>query len=670
MNLHIDFETRSELDLKERGLYNYARHPSTYVWCMGYAFDDEEPSIWTPDLPCPQWVAKHVTTGGAVFAHNAPFELAIWNNVLVPLGWPELKPEQTYCTMAMCYAMALPGALEDAAMALGLPQRKDKEGRALMLKMARPISPGKWKDDLESRLRLYAYCTQDVVVERAIHSRLLPLSDYERRVWLLDYKINQRGIKVDVESARAGITLTESVKARLDKEMGAATGGAAQTCSALIPIKEWLADHGLPEALEGLDKSVVIEALDRDDLAPEVKQVLTLRQEAGKASTAKFSQMVNLAGEDGRLRNAFQYYGANTGRWAGRGVQLHNLPRNTPPAEVVDAVLGHVRNGDYEFVDAVYGAPLSILSRCLRGFFVPEQGHVLIGGDFASIEGRGVAWFCGEEWKLKAFREADAGTGPGIYELAYGRMYNVPPASVKNPSHERQIGKVAELALGYQGGIGAFQTMAKTYEVHVTDEQADEFKVLWRAAHPKVVATWYELQRAAIAAVSNPGKVYGAGYGSRGVKFKMVGSFLFCLLPSESTLCYPYPKILPGEYGEQLTYMTVPPQDGVKKGKIIDDPLNAPRWARMSAHGGSLLQNITERICRDLLVDSMLRLDNRQACIGMHVHDEIVIESGLVGVEREEARKHMENIMRGAPGWAKDFPLYAKCELMSRYGKG
>ena len=661
-NLHIDFETFSALDLLEVGLHNYARHPSTGAWCMAWAIDDGEVCIQTPDKPLHSAVRKHIEYGGAVYAHNAPFELEIWNEVMARrYGWPLLFPEHTYCTMTMSYAMAMPGKLDDTAMALGIAQRKDKEGHALMLKMAR--ADGRvW--DLESRLRLYAYCQQDVVVERELHKRLMPLSAYERRVWLMDYDINQRGIRADIESAKAGVALTEVVKARLDKEMGLATGGAAQTCTALIPIKQWLAERGLPEALEGLDKTDVINALNNPALSPEVKRVLTLRQEAGKASTAKLAPMIAIAGEDNRLRGMHQYHGANTGRWAGRKVQVHNFPRDVPPAETVENVLRHVRDGDYEFIDAVYGAPLSMLSRCLRGFLVPAPGHVLINGDFANVEGRGVAWFCGEEWKLKAFREADAGTGPGIYELAYARMYGVPAASVKNPSQERQIGKVAELALGYQGGVGAFQTMAKTYKVDVTDEQADEFKRLWRAAHPAVVNTWYELQRAAIAAVKTPNTAYGAGYGSRGVKFKMVGSFLWCLLPSGRALCYPYPKILPGEYGEQLTYMTVPPQDGHKKGKIIDDPLNAPRWARMSTYGGSLLENIVQGFCRDLLADCMLRLDN----VVMHVHDEIVAEAPI-DEKLEYWRAGMEVVMGTAPAWAKDFPLYAKCDIMTRYGQ-
>src|SRR5690606_9535547 len=306
--------------------------------------------------------------------------------------------------------------------------------------------------------RLYEYCKQDVRVERELHKRLMPLSEQERRIWLLDYHINQRGVAIDRPSVEAAISMAETLKADYDRQMAEATGGAVETCSALIPLKEWLAERGLPEPRDGLDKQTVVDLMARDDLTPEVRLVLTLRQEAAKASTAKLTPMVKVAGEDDRLRNLFQYHGAATGRWAGRKVQPHNLPRDVPPAEVVERILEHVRNGEHDAIDMIYGSPMSVLSRCLRGFFVPAPGKVLVGGDYSAIEGRGTAWIAGEEWKLAAFRAADAGTGPGIYELTAGKILGIPPEKV-NKEQRQAYGKVPELALGYQGGVGAFQTM-------------------------------------------------------------------------------------------------------------------------------------------------------------------------------------------------------------------
>lgn len=670
--LHIDFETRSTQDLREVGLHNYARHPDTGIWCMAWAIGDMEPEIWTAgqSLPAPVW--QHVEAGLPVYAHNAPFELAIWNNCSKQtFDWPELKPEQTYCTMAMCYAMGLPGNLEDAALAMGLRVLKDAEGRSLMLRMCRPRSkPGQpvtWWDEEDKLARLYEYCRQDVRVERELHKRLLPLSDKERQVWLLDYAINQRGVMIDVPTAYSAIVLADTMKVQYNEQMADATNGAATSCTALAPIKEWLNQQGCHKALVGLAKADVTELLADDTLPAAARRVLTLRQEAGKASNAKFNVMVNQAGEDGRLRNLVQYHGAATGRWAGRAVQVHNLPRDMPKAKVVEHVLQLVRDGQHEAIDIIYGPPLSMVSRCMRSFFTAAPAKMLLAADFSNVEGRGAAWFAGEHWKIEAFRAADAKTGPGIYELAYAKSFNVPVESVKNPSEERQVGKTMELAFGYQGGVGSFHVMGKTYGVKVTDEKANEFKEAWRSAHPRIVGAWYDIQRAAINAVKNPGEVYTCGHPGRQAKFKVAGSFLWCLLPSGRAICYPYPKLLEGEYGPQLTYMTNPSPDDRKKGKIIKDPQNSANWARVGTYGGSLFNNIIQGTCRDLLADCMLRLSALGANIVLHVHDEAVVE--VDADKAEAARQKMQEIMRTPPEWAAGFPLWADCGVMKRYGK-
>lgn len=671
--LHIDFETRSSVDLREVGLHSYARHPDTGIWCMAWAIGDMEPEIWRKGEPLPTPVWRHVEAGLPVYAHNAPFELTIWNNVEAQtFDWPELKPEQTYCTMAMAYAMGLPGNLEDAALAMGLRVLKDAEGRSLMLRMCRPRSkPGQpltWWDEEDKLARLYEYCRQDVRVERELHKRLMPLSDKERQVWLLDYQINQRGVMIDVPTAKAAITLADTMKVKYDEQMADATGGAATSCTALAPIKEWLNQQGCHKALTGLAKADVTELLADDILPAAARRVLTLRQEAGKASNAKFNVMVNQAGDDDRLRNLVQYHGAATGRWAGRAVQVHNLPRDMPKAKVVEHVLQLVRDGQHEAIDMIYGPPLSMVSRCMRSFFVAPEGKMLLAADFSNVEGRGAAWFAGEHWKIEAFKAADAKTGPGIYELAYAKSFNVPVESVKNPSEERQVGKTMELAFGYQGGVGSFHVMGKTYGVKVSDEKADEFKNAWRSAHPRIVSAWYDIQRAAISAVKNPGQVYACGHPGRQAKFKVAGSFLWCLLPSGRAICYPYAKLLEGEYGPQLTYMTNPSPDDRKKGKVIKDPQNSASWARVGTYGGSLFNNIIQGTCRDLLADCMLRLDGLGANIVLHVHDEAVVE--VDADKAEAARQKMQEIMRTPPEWAAGFPLWADCGIMKRYGKG
>lgn len=682
--LHLDFETRSKADLKVVGLHRYARDPSTEPWCMAFSFDDEEPVLWRLGEPLPQRVREHVAAGLPVYAHNAPFELEIWNQVCAPrYGWPELKPEQTFCTMAMGYAMGLPGALEDIALALGLRYLKDTQGHAIMLRAARPwkIDPDgapHWLDECpeltiggvkmtgkEAIARLFAYCQQDVRVEREVHSRVMPLSATERRVWLLDYKINQRGARIDYESVQAAIRLAETVKEQAGVKLSYITGGAVTSATALPALKSWMAERGVQSATGGLAKQDIVDLLADDTLPKEVRQALVIRQEVGKASTAKFDTMINRVGKDHRIRQMYQYHGAGPGRWAGRGVQTHNLVRDMPPAKTVEHILRLIREGQHEAIDMIYGPPLTMTSRCMRSFFVPSPGCQYVTGDWANVEGRGQAWFAGEDWKIRAFIAADRKEGPGMYELAYSRMFGVPVESVKNPSEERQVGKVSELAFGYQGGVGSFHTMGKNYGVKVPDAQAEGFKTAWRAAHPKIVQVWKDIEKAAINAVRNPGHAFSAGYTGREATFKMVGSFLWLKLPSQRVICYPYPKLLEGAYGPQLTYMVQPSQEDRKKGKIIDDPQNSVRWVRMGTYGGSLFNNIIQGMCRDFLADCMLRLDEKGAMIALHTHDSIALE---VATEKcPGARVGMEKEMRTLPAWAAGFPLFAECEIEARF---
>lgn len=667
-SLHFDWETRSAADLREVGLFNYVNDPTTDVWCLAWAIGAMEPAVWTPGMPLPRPLVDHVTNGGLAVAHNVMFDMEVWNAIGVPrYGFPELRPEQCECTMATGYAMGLPGALEDAAFAMGLKMLKDAEGRALMLRMARPrskrgVTPIVWWDEADKIARLHEYCKQDVRVERELHDRLMPLSARERRVWLADYRINQRGVHFDRASVAGAAKAIEKVKEDYDRRIAIVTGGAVASVGSLLALKSWATENGCP--LESVAKQELADTIAR---LPEgkVRDALVLRQEAGKASTAKLDVMLSIAGPDNRLRNLYQYHGAATGRWAGRKVQPHNLTRDVPedPAEV-EHILSLFRDGNAAAIDMIYGPPLSVLSRCLRPMFCAAPGHVIAGGDWSNVEGRGVAWFAGEEWKLNAFREFDAGRGPDLYKVAYGKSFNMPPDEVTKP--QRQIGKVMELAFGYQGGVGAFATMGKTLGVKVSDAAASRFKVGWRAAHPRVKAVWFALQRAAIDAVKAPGTVTSAGFPGREARFKVAGSFLWCLLPSGRAICYPYPKVLDGEYGPMLTYMTQPGPDDHKKGRVIYDPANTGSWARVSTYGGSLLENIVQGFCADFLREVLLAADEAGWPVVLHTHDDVNIEAPEA--QAEEARSWLERAMNTPPAWAAGFPLFAKVSLSRRYG--
>lgn len=341
--LHLDFESRSTVDLKEAGLDNYARHPSTDAWCMSWAFGNEEPALWRMGRPLPDRVRKHVEAGGVCVAHNAAFELAIWNHVMsARYDWPPLKPEQCRCTLAMCYAMALPGALDNAAAAVGIRHRKDPAGSRLMLQMCRPreVKPDGtivWWDEEDKQVALGNYCLQDTRTERELASRIFPLSPDEQALWVLDQKINQRGIYVDREAVKAAIAVVQVEQDRLNQAMREATGNFVGFCTENARITKWVQAQGVD--VSGVAKADIAEALADVTVPPHVKRVLEIRKEAGKSSTAKLNTMLAAASSDGRLRGMLQYHGAGTGRWAGRKVQLHNLPRPEIEQDEIEAAI-------------------------------------------------------------------------------------------------------------------------------------------------------------------------------------------------------------------------------------------------------------------------------------------------------------------------------------------
>ena len=706
--LFIDFETRSALDLGVYGLWNYARHPSTEVYCLGYAFDDEDPQLWQPGDSFSMRIRRHIKGSGRVVAHNAKFELAIWNSVMTKwLGsCPPLSPKQVVCTMARCYAMALPGALENAAPALGMGEVKDKEGHLLMLRMCAPLNKkdvlhgagpiwltdkpeftfmGKKRTPEWALARLGEYCKQDVTVERGIYRRTLALPTKEQRIWQVDYAINEKGVLFDLEAVAGALKIKDDTVKHLNEQMSSTTSGEVKACTALPALKVWAQDYGV--FLDSLAKDKLEDLLTDQALPTAIRRALELRQEAGRAtSVAKLDKARALADNYGRMHDLFQYYGASTGRWAGRDLQPHNFPRDLPKPKKVAAAIEAIRSGSREAVEALGEPALTTISKLLRAFIVAEPSKNLIGGDWSNVEGRGLAWLAGEEWKLEAFRECDANPDlPDMYERAYAKSFGISPEAVTDD--QRQIGKVRELAFGYQGGVGAWHRMASKFGVHLTDEEVEAQKVSWRKAHPMIVQFWTALEKAAIRAVVHPGEVVSTAdraawadaytarkFGSlppppvdRQIKFKVAkpGPFLWMLLPSGRALCYPYPKILPGDYGPQLTYMSVPSQDDWKSSRIIPWPGNKRTWARLATYGGKESENATQAICRDILSEFLLRAYDKGYQTVLHVHDEPVQEGDFT----EKDRKLLEEMMCLPPNWAEDFPIKAECWLAERYQK-
>jgi DNA polymerase len=690
----LDFETFSVVDLTKKGMHLYATHPSTEVLCAAYAFDDEPAQLWHPKLPPPERLLLHIKRGGVVSGWNLAFERWINNQVCTRLyDWPELHLEQLDCTMARSYAMGMPGSLENGAAALGITERKDIEGHRLMLQVSKPreLHPDgsytRW-DDEERLERLYKYCLQDVVVERAARKRLLPLSPYEQRVWMLDQQINDRGVAVDLPALRAAVGLVEQEKVRLTAEMKAASGDRISTCNAVQQIKDFLEFYGISG--EKLDKAAVTDHLAQLNVPPIARRVLELRAEAGKAATSKFKPMVDTAGSDGRVRGCYQYSGANTRRWAGRRIQLQNLKRPRLKYPVIERVLDDLAAGvSAAELAALYGSPLDILGDCTRSFLVAAPGHELVAADFSAIEARVLAWLAGQESTLSVFRQ-----GLDVYKVAavdtFGGLYDLVA------DYHRQVGKVEVLSMGFGGGVGALQKMAKSHKVKMEpafdnlwerarpdqriraektwesnkknpkyeDVSQKEFlasdiiKIFWRENNPAIVEYWDSLEQAAIRATLQPGTFHTPGASLPPIKFKKAGSFLWCQLPGGGVICYPYPEVKEvktpwGKTKQGLTYMAEDSQTHT--------------WQRWVTYGGSLSENITQSVSRDLLADSMLRLDDAGYNIVLHTHDEPVCE--VPKGEGEQALKDMIRIMGTNPEWAKGLPLASAGFVGPRYRK-
>lgn len=645
---YLDFETRSGADLKEVGAHLHVTHPWAGIWCIGYAFDDGRVSCIRPE----DWydLARYVDENTVFVAHNAQFEWQVWNELLVLYGANPLPIERFRCTMAAGYAMALPGSLDDLSAALGIAEGKDQAGGRLAVQMSKPreivvkdgVETPIWWDTPEKRARLEAYCKQDVVVEREVFKRLRPLPEQEQRLWCLDAKINDRGIFVDEPAAKTALAIVQREQVEENAKIWHLTDGEINGPSEVKRMTEWIRARGVD--IPSLAKQDVIDTLATADLPPLVREVIEIRQTFAKTSTAKVEKMLSNRGADGRLRGLLQYHAANTGRWGGRRIQPHNLPRPSIEQkdieEILEALSTMPAEQAREYIRVFHGPPLAKVADCLRGLLRAEPGHVLTAGDFANIEGRMLAWLAGETWKLDAFRSFDAGTGPDLYLVAAARIYHKDVQSLNKKSPERQIGKIAELALGFQGGVGAFQSMAKNYGLKVSDTEADEIKKAWRFAHPHTKQYWYDVEAAAVRAIENPGLVFKAGASYAAVRFRVVGSFLWCALPSGRALCYPYPSL--HEYESEW---------GPKKEiRYKSTGLNY-QWGHTSTYGGSLVENITQAVARDVLAEAIVRLDEAGWPVICHIHDEIVAETQPGGLSE------YLGLMKQTPTWAAGLPI-------------
>lgn len=710
--VHIDFETRSATDLKVSGVYRYAEDPTTEPWGFAYWFtyEDGKPAgavdEWRPGYADPVALLDHIRDGGKVMVHNAAFERTIWNWVLVGRmcpHWPEMTIEQQDCTMARAAAVALPQSLDKLGIALQLPFQKDMEGHKVMMKQAKPRkfhADGRieWWDDPELTNTNMAYCQQDVRTEASVDQHVPQLTFAERDVWVFDQVINERGVCVDGHVVERAAQLVEYTKKQLDRVMREWTNRAVPKCSNDKAIIKWLNLRGVEctsLAKGEIDDVVFLASVHLDSLA---EDVIRLRQAGWKTSTAKYRAMQKCVSWDSRIRGLLNYHGANTGRWAGRLVQPQNFPRVDPDDTILQAEIKYLHellNSTYTIRDVydilclLYG-PLKImdlLSKALRSMIVAAEGKKLVGGDFSNIEGRVNSWLAGEDWKLDAFRAYDAGTGPDLYKLAYARSFGVDIETV-GKGQKRQIGKVQELALGYQGGVGAYLTMGATYGVNpfalskpvydaTSSEQWDNtafqyhqprtnkyglfekewtaLKILvdnWRAANPAVVQSWWDYQDAAIEAVASPGSIVGVC--GQMVQYYSDGRCLWCTLPSGRMLCYHSPEVVEeiveyiDKHGETRTRtrrkVTFWGTDSVTK-----------QWKKQSLYGGLQCENIVQAVSRDIMVHAMFNVEDAGYPVILTVHDEIVSEVDEYAEDLND--KNFADIMSVLPDWAYGLPV-------------
>ncbi|RTL04952.1 hypothetical protein EKK58_09095 [Candidatus Dependentiae bacterium] len=710
---HLDFETRSTTDLRKSGVYRYAEDPNTRPWGFCYQIGDAPRKRWVMGDAEPTDLLEHIANGGVVTAHNSAFERVIWNFVLrrwYP-HWPEIKIEQQDCTMARAAAIAHPQTLDGLGKALHSHEQKDKEGHALMMKMSRPRrfnADGTivWWDEPHNVDRLMLYCDQDIATEVSTDKLLPPLTDYERQVWRLDQTINERGVPIDVPAVEKAVTLVELAKKSADQEMRRLTGRAVPKCSNDRQIISWINGRGIEctTVAKGEQEDLKFMAsLYGDEL---VRDVIDLRADSKKTSTAKYKAMTECVSADGRIRGMLAYHAASTGRWAGRLVQMQNFPRVDYKKEgyifewILDMLDSPMSAKEvFDIMTSVYGesgqqAPLRLLSRMLRACIKAEPGTKLIGGDFSNIEGRVNAWLAGEHWKLAAFREYDNGTGPDLYNLAYARSFGVDINTVTDP--QRQIGKVQELALGYQGSVGAYMDMGDNYGVNPYDltgpvksaapaEQWDftaaqyatannknglqeaEWTALtilvtnWRKANPAIVQSWWDYQDAAVAAVSTPGVIQHVGI----IQYYSDGRCLWCILPSGRTLCYAAPEIKTAEV-EYICKFTGDTKTRLKN-TVYFWGYKEGRWQKMALYGGLQCENIVQAVARDIMVDRMFAVEQAGYPIILTVHDELLsqVRDGLAHLNS----KNFQDLMCVNPEWALGLPLTAKAWEDMRYVK-
>ncbi|EGT3815705.1 TPA: DNA polymerase [Clostridioides difficile] len=638
--LSIDIETYSDLDIKKVGVYRYVDSANFEILLFAYAFDNEEVKVidLVNDEELPKEVIEALNDNKVIkSAFNANFERTAISKFLNI----NLKPNEWSCTMIKALTLGLPGSLDSVSKALKFNEDKQKmkEGKALIQYFCKPckatkVNKGRTRNlpihDMEKWNKFKEYCKQDVVVEREIRNKLSKYKTTEREIklWYLDQRINDTGIKVDTELIENAIECDKKYTEKLTKEAIKITG--LNNPNSPAQLKKWLSDK-VGFEITSLTKESIPEILKQVD-DENVVRTLELRKLMSKTSIKKYEAMKLAKGNDNRVRGLLQFYGANrTGRWAGRLVQVQNLPQNH--IEDLDLARNLLKEGDFDLIELLYDSVPDVLSQLIRTAFIPSEGHRFIVSDFSAIEARVIAWLAGEKWRLDVFNSHGK-----IYEASASQMFKIPIENIKKGSELRQKGKLAELSNGYGGSVGALISMG-AIKMGLKEEELQPIVTAWRNANPNITKFWWDVDKAAKKAIKDRTIVEI----QHGIKFIYNPGVLFIELPSSRRLSYLRPKIEPHTTfsGDKITY------EGMEQ--------TSKQWKRIDTYGPKLVENIVQATARDCLREAMFNITDAGYSIVMHVHDELVLDVDKKFGSLEE----VNSIMGKEISWAKGLPLKA-----------
>ena len=649
--IHIDIETYSSNDLVKSGVYKYVEAPDFDILLIAFCYDDDTDvrciDIFNIDTDLMNEFMRALRDNNLTkVAYNANFE----RTCLSKYFEMELPPEQWSDTMITALEAGLPRSLADVGIALGLPEdkMKDPQGKALIRYFCVPCKATKKnggrtrnlpEHDMAKWELFIRYNKQDVVTEFEIYNKLIGLRviKSERQLWSLDQRMNDNGVRLDVPMIEKIVDYDNERKAELLEEAKELTG--LQNPNSLSQLKGWLADQGV--VMASITKDTIAAKLS-EDIPEKARRALEIRTALGKTSVAKYSTMLEAVNDDGRLRGILQFYGANrSGRWAGKLVQTHNLARNTLPD--LDVARQLACEGDFDTMQTLFGESSFVFSELVRTAFIPSEGCRFVVSDFSAIEARVISWISGEEWRLDAFR-----AGKDIYCESASQMYHVPVVKHGENGELRQKGKIAELALGYQGGVGAMKQMDKGGSI--PEEEMQGIVDQWRAANPKVVKLWKTCEMAAKTCIEERRTVKIRC----GIAFRYIQGNLFITLPNGRHLCYWGTRLAedPRGWGTKLIYK------GVNQ--------TTKQWGDVETYGGKLVENIVQATARDCLAEVMKRVSSLGYKIVMHVHDEIIVD---VPNEDKDAPEKITAIMGEPISWAMDLPLRGETYETNFYKK-